>query len=238
MNRRLTASIAAAATAGALVLATAAPALAATTDTAPPVGPGSSLPVIQKAGADATAKRLASLNEAIARVNANTHLSDADRSAILATLNADIAGMNTEAAKIAADTTVSTALADYHAIFTDYRVYAVALPQSLYAAGADRLTGTALPKLQSAYDKLSAALTAHPDKSTPALQAELADMAAKIQTAQTDADGLAAAALAVTPADYNANHTVLADLRTKLRDAINAAKDAAHDGRDIAAALK
>ena len=240
MKKTLAGLIVATATCGALVLG-AGPALAATastTDDGPSIGSGSSLIAIQRAGAAATAKRIVSLNAAIARVNANTKLTDADRSTILATLTSDLSAMKKLADEIKGDTTATSAYADYHSIFVDYRVYAVALPQSLYAAGADALTGTALPKLNDAYDKLSAALTKHADKSTPALEAELADMKQKIADATSASSGLAADALAVTPAQYDADHTVLADLRGKLRDAVADAKDAAQDGRDIAAALR
>jgi hypothetical protein len=157
---------------------------------------------------------------------------------VLGTLNADLAGMQSLQAKIAADTTAATAWTDYKSIFTDYRVYAVALPQSFIAAAADGLTGTAIPKLQSAEDRISAYFAAHPDKVTPELQAKLADMQAKTADAVSKTSGLAAAALAVTPAAYNANHAVLADDRAAARAAVADVKAAAQDGRAIVQALK
>ena len=230
-----------AAAAGALTLGSlvgAAPALASTSDGSPTPTAHSSLSVIQQAGAAATAKRITSLNTGIGKVNATKTLSSADKSTVLGTLNTDLAGMQSLQAKIAADTSAATAWTDYRSIFTDYRVYAVALKQSYIAAVADGLTDTAIPKLQSAAAKISAYFASHPDKVTPDLQAKLTDMQAKTADAVSKTSGLAAAALADTPAAYNANHAVLTDDRAAARDALADSKAAAQDGRAIAAALK
>lgn len=222
----------------ALLIATALPASAAEIDD-PTIGPGASLAEIQRAGAAATDKRIDSLGVAIARVEANEKLTEANRDTILNTLNSDVAAMHDLASEIAGDDTVTEAAAHYRSIFTDYRVYAVALPQALYAAGADALTGSALPKLQAAYDRLAAALNgSHADQSTPELQATLAHMAEMIEEAEAGSATLAADALAVTPADWNADHTVLADIRLQLGNAVADARDAARDGREIAEALR
>lgn len=233
--------ITAAAAAGALTLgslACAAPALASASDGSPTPTAHSSLSAIQQAGAAATAKRITSLNTGIGKVNSTKTLSSADKSTVLATLNADLSGMQSLQSKIAGDTVAATAWADYRSIFTEYRVYAVGLRQSYIAAAADGLTGTGIPKLQSAEAKISAFFASHPDKVTPDLQAKLADMQAKTADAASKTSGLAAAALAVTPAAYNANHAVLTDDRTAVRAALADAKAAVQDGRAIRAALK
>lgn len=232
IHRALVATIV---TSAALVAATAAPALAATVDDDPTTGPNTTLAGIQAAGAAATDRRIDSLTVAIARVEGNDHLTDTDRGTILATLNGDVDAMHRLAEEIAGDTNKADAATDYHSIFTDYRVYAVALPQALYAADADALTGSAIPRLQSAYDKLSARLG---DDAGDEQQQLLDDMAEKIESAETASDGLAAAALAVTPADWNQDHSVLDDIRRQLRDAAQDARDAAHDGRELADTLR
>ncbi|CAN5454319.1 hypothetical protein BH10ACT6_BH10ACT6_13760 [soil metagenome] len=233
--------LAVAATAGAIVLGSVglgAPAFAASADTAPQPTNHSSLAEIQAAGARQTSNRITALNSGITRVTSTATLTASDKSTILATLNGDLSGMKTLQAKIAADTTVSVALADYRSIYTGYRVYAVGLQQVYIAAAADGLTGTGIPKLQSAASKISALFAADPTKVTPSLQAQLADMQAKTADAATTTSGLAAAALAVTPAAYNANHAVLVDLRASARDALADSKAAAKDGQAILAALK
>ncbi|HEU0205971.1 MAG TPA: hypothetical protein VFQ74_04660 [Pseudolysinimonas sp.] len=219
-------------------LACAAPALASVTDGSPTPTAHSSLSDIQQAGAAATAKRITSLTTRIGTVNSSTRLSSADKSTVLGTLNADLTAMHSLQTKIAADASAATAWTDYRSIFTDYRVYAVAIRQSYIAAVADGLTGTAIPKLQSAEQRISTYFAAHPDKVTSDLQAKLADMQAKTADAASKTAGLAAAALAVTPAAFNANHAVLTDDRAAARAALDDTKAAAQDGRAIMAALK
>ncbi len=233
-----------AAAAGALTLASlgaVSPAFAAS-ETAPTPAPKinkqSTLAQIQAAGATQTADRITSLNTAVGKITATTKLTSSDRATILGTLNADLSAMQGLQSKIAADTDVATAAADYRDIFTGYRVYAVALPQSYIAASADGLTGTAIPRLQSAATKIAAAFAANPSKVTPAMQAQLTDMQAKTADAASKTSGVAAAALAVTPAAYNANHSILVQDRANTKTAIADAKAATQDGKAILAALK
>jgi len=226
--------IATAMTSVALVAGTALPATAAVGDD-PTSGPNVTLAAIQQAGAEATDKRIDSLTVALARVEANESLTDSHRATITSTLQADLDGMRMLAAQIAADTTKVSAAADYHRIFTDYRVYAVALPQALYAAGADRLTQTAIPRLQSAYERL---VTRVGDAPTAEQQGLLDAMAAGIATATSGADGLAAASLAVTPGDWDADHDVMHDIHTRLSAAVDGARGAADAGRDLVETLR
>ena len=230
--------IAVVAAAGALTLGATLGAAPAFADNAPKPTAHSSLTQIQQAGAIQTANRITALNNAITRVNSNTTLTASDRGTILGTLNTDVAAMTSLQAKIAADTTVSTAWTDYRSIFTQYRVYAVVLPQSYEAAAADGLTDTAIPKLQSAHDKLAANLAADPSKWSSAMQSQLSDMQAKIDDAKTRSDGLAARALAVTAAGYNADHTLIANIRTDLRTAVSDARAAGQDGKALVQALQ
>jgi hypothetical protein len=196
------------------------------------------LAAIQASAKAKTGERITKLNRVMAKITAAKDISDGDRSTILATLHGDVSGMNTVEAKIAADTTVATASADYATIFTEYRVYAVAIPQSRLAAAADRLTSTTIPRLTDVQSKLAAALAKHPRKSTPALRADLTDMTSKITAASGLVDGLAADALAVTPAAFNSNHNVLSPERTSLKSALANVTKAAADGKAVRAALK
>ncbi|NEM89763.1 hypothetical protein [Galbitalea soli] len=228
----------AATTTATLVLAGGAPAFAAAAGDAP-TGSPTTLAAIQRSATLKTDQRITSLTTAVARITALHDVTDSDRAQILATLNADIAGMKTVEATIQADTTVAQAKADYRTIFTGYRVYAVALPQAHFAAAADRLTATSIPRLTSAHDRLAAALAGpKASKSTPALQADLADMAAKTSAASALLNGLAAKALAVTPSAFNADHTVMQPIRSDLRTAIAHLKQARADGELVLAAIR
>jgi hypothetical protein len=183
-----------------------------------------SLSTIQQRGATLIAARLTSLGTAITRVTAAKDATASDRTKILDTLNSDKSGLTSLAAKIAADTSVATARADVASIFTTYRVYAVALPQSYIAIGADRIGDTAVPRLQSAHDRL---------QGRGADKAELAVMQNDINTAAQDVKGLDSEALAVTPAAFNADHSVMSAMRARLKDAIAHIKAAAMIGKKL-----
>jgi hypothetical protein len=224
----------------ALTAVTVAPAMAnnsIATSTVDSAKPGRTLEVIQADAVVKIANRQAAITRAITRITANKFLTDSDRSAILATLNADASGLSTLGAKIAADTDRATAAADFTKIFTDYRVFAVALPQAHFAAAADALTGTVIPKLTDAYTKLTAALAAS-GKSTPELEATLADMKSHIDASSAAVTGVAAAALAVTPAQYNADHSVLASVHASLVTARSEARQARADAKIVVKALR
>ena len=128
-----------AAAAGALTLgsiACAVPAFATPADGAPTPTAHSALSVIQQAAATATANRIRDLTTGIGKVDSTSTLSASDKATVLGTLNADLTGMQGLQAKIAADTSATTAWSDYQSIFTGYRVYAVGVQRE--PRGADR----------------------------------------------------------------------------------------------------
>jgi hypothetical protein len=217
----------------ALVVAGAVPAYADT-----PAPTPHTLAAVQAAAAAKTGQRTTSLTAAIAKVTAATHLTSADKTTILGILNGDLAAMPTVAATVAADTTFAQATADYRTVYTGYRVYAVAIPQARYAAASDALTA-GLPRLTTAQAKLAGLLSGKDAaKSTPALQADLADMTTKIATATTALSGLSARALAVTPSSYNADHSALSSIKPSLVSAQAALKQARQDAKTVVAAIR
>jgi hypothetical protein len=239
MNRHVRNTLIGTAATFALVAAVSTPALADTATPTPTPTPHRTLTQIQTLAKTRTDARETALTTSIARITAAKGISDADRSTILGTLNSDVAGMHTVAAKIAADTDAATAATDYRTIFTTYRVFAVAIPQSRFAATADRLTSTTIPRLTDVHSKLAADLAGKDaSKSTPALQADLTDMSAQISAASAALAGLAAKSLAVTPADYNGDHTVLSPERSSLKAAVADLKKASSDAKAVAAAIK
>jgi len=170
-----------------------------------------------KAAIDA---RLHSLNFAIAAVKANRVITDADKDTLLNTLNGDVSGLTALEAKIQGDTTVAQAEADYKTIFSGYRVYALALPQVLFAAATDDITQAVLPHLNDADSRLTTLLNGkYKDKDTPPVQAAMKDLAAQINAITVSTKGLSAQVLAYTPAQWNANHGILGPPRQTLRTA-------------------
>jgi hypothetical protein len=176
-----------------------------------------SLTTIKARAASAISVRQSALNTAITAVTGNAWLTSGDKATVLNTLNNDLSGLTALAPKIQADTTVAQARIDYQSIFLDYRVFALALPQARLAAAADDVTGAVIPRLTDAQTRLSG-LLAGVDKSkdTPTVQAEMADLAAKISAITTATNAMSASLLALTPPQYNANHAILSGPRSAL----------------------
>jgi hypothetical protein len=204
------------------------PAAASSSSAAP--DHGQSLTAIQQRAAAAIAKRLASLSVAINDVTNSSAISSGDKTTLLATLNGDVTGLTALGVKIAADTTAQQALTDYKTIFTGFRVYALALPQVHFAAAADTITVTVLPKLTDAQSKLAALLAGvDSGKNTPAVQAAMADLATQITAITSETNGLSATVLAYTPAQYDANHALLSPSRAALAISRNDVRTARGD---------
>lgn len=204
----------------------------------------STLAAIQAKAAKAVRQRVGSLNTAIGDINNRKNLTSADRTAVLQLLNGDLSAMNTLGAKIAADTTVSQARTDYQSIFTNYRVYALALPQARLVAATDDVTAGVVPRLTDAQSRLQALLSGKDSsKNTPAVQASMTDLANQINgtTAATSGpgtNGLAATILAYTPAQWNANHSLLDPAHSQIQTARRDAKAGRADVKSVIQAIK
>lgn len=194
---------------------------------------------IQARAASAISVRLSALHRAVTSVTSNRYLTSADRATILSTLNSDLSGLTALGPVIQADTTVAKAKADYRTIFTGYRVFALALPQARFAAAADDLTGTVVPRLSDAQSRLQTLLAGRESgKDTAAVQAAMSDLGERISAINSATAGLSASVLALTPADWNGNHAVLALLRARLVTARADARKARGDIRTVVEALR
>ncbi len=194
---------------------------------------------IQARAATAISVRQSALQSAITSVTSNRYLTSTDRSTILSVLNSDLAGLGALGPVIQADTTLVKVRADYLSIFTQYRVFALALPQARMAAAADDLTGTVLPRLTNARSRLQALLAGRDSaKNTAAVQAAMSDLGNRISAVSSATDGLSAAVLALTPAAWNGNHAILAEPRARLVAARADARRARDDIRTVIEALR
>lgn len=215
-----------------------------TSTPAPASGNGASttgdiLAAIKARAAAAISARESALQAAVTAVDDNKYLTSDDRTRILATLDSDISGLEALAPVIQADTTVAKATADLRTIFTGYRVFALALPQARFAAAADDLTGTVLPRLTDARARLQALLEgADSGKNTPAVQAAMTDLGTQISSIASETNGLSGTVLAFTPADWNANHALLVQPRAQLVSARADARTARVDIRTVVKALR
>lgn len=250
MNHPIRKALAATAIAAGACGVVSGPALAATSS--PTTSPTSSSPTSASSASSTTrlnaikqrAKlaiddRLSALHFAVSDVQGNRFISSTDKTTLLNTLDGDLSGLTALGTKIQEDTTLAEAEADYRTIFTGYRVFALALPQVRYAAACDDITGTVLPRLTDAHTRL-AALLAGPDKSkdTPPVQAAMQNLADQIQTVTTSTNGLSATVLAITPAQWDANHSILAGPIQTLRTARGDVRTAREDVAIVVAAIK
>jgi len=202
---------------------------AATPSAAPPTLSG-----IQAKAAAAISLRVDDLNAAIAKVNADPRLGS-DNAALAAYLQADIAPLQALGQKIAADTTASTAVADYATIFTNYRVLALVLPAAHIGGAADQVDVTTVPKLKA----LAMKAASHVNSSNQGvLQPLLNDLNAQITAAANATAGVSATVLAYTPTEWNANHDLLTSERSAVQSADTDIAKAHADLKQIAAVLK
>jgi hypothetical protein len=239
MNRIVMTSLVGTIAAAALVAGAGVPAFASTSTPSPSSKTAHTLESVQAAAQTATNKRETALSAALAKLDAATGISASDKATLVDRLNADLAGMKAIETKVAADTTLATASADFKTIFTTYRVFAVAIPQARIVADIDRATSKEIPKLTASQTKLAARLAGKDAaKSTAALQSDLADMKARIAAANTELSGASAKVLAITPADFNSNKTVVTSARAAVKTANTDLKQARADRKAIISALK
>jgi hypothetical protein len=186
------------------------------------------LPGIKTRSASEIARRQAALAARLTMVTSGSpNLTAADRTALTTLITNDQAGLTALGTKIAADTDLATAKADHQQIFTGYRVFALALPQSRLVRANDALITVALPRLTDAQTRLVTAL-AKAGKTDEAA-AKMADLQTQIAAIRTNTDGLSAKVLGLTPAQWNADHTMLAAPRQSLASSRTALQKARAD---------
>jgi hypothetical protein len=188
---------------------------------------------IQAKAAAAISLRVNDLNAAIAKVNADQRLGS-DNAALAAYLQGQIAPLQALGQKIAGDTLESTAATDYATIFTNFRVLALVLPAARIAGAADQIDVTTVPKLTA----LAAKAALHVTPSNQAtLQPLINDLHAQTTAAGNATAGVVASVLAYTPAEWNANHDLLASGHSAVQSAENDVTKARADLKQIAAVL-
>jgi hypothetical protein len=170
---------------------------------------------IQAKAATDVGDRVNALNAAIGRVNGAKGLG-ASQAGLASYLGADIAPLQQLNTTVQGDTTVQQAAHDFGTIFSGYRVYVLVLPAARIAAGADRATTTAIPNLATDATKAQSRVT---PANQAVLQPLISDLDGQIGTATNASNGLAATVLAFTPAQWNANHDLLAASRSALQAA-------------------
>ncbi len=212
---------------------------AATTSTANPGSSGqsaaapASLSGLKAKAADDVNDRVSALNTAIEKVNAAKGLGSG-QATLVAYLGADITPLQQLNTKIQGDTTYQEALADFHDIFSNFRVYVLVLPAAVIAGDSDGAVNTVIPNLQEASTKAQQHVNSG---NQGVLQPLINDLNTQTATATSANNGLAATVLAFTPSQWNANHNVLSEARGQDKTSDTAIRKGRSDVRDLVQAL-
>jgi hypothetical protein len=187
---------------------------------------------VQSAAAADIGNRVTALDGAAGKVQSATDLG-ADQATLLHPLQADVPALQQLGQKIAADTTVATALADYAQIFSGYRVYALVLPVTALVRVDDHITDTAGPRLTAVSAKIAARETS---ANQGQVQPLLADLAQQVSAATAAVNGQPATLMTDTPAQWNADHGLLGPAWSAGKAARGDVAAARSDARQAAAA--
>ncbi len=163
-------------------------------------------------------RRTAALMELNTRVQAMQKVTDSFKQNIASAIQAQLTAFATLKTKIDADTDSATLKADLQSVTDSYRIFALVMPQVRIAAAADRevtlvsMMSTMGAKLQA---RIQAASQVGAD--VKAVTAALADMAAKLSDAQTQATASVSTSAALAP--DNGDKTVMASNAAALKTA-------------------
>jgi hypothetical protein len=182
-------------------------------------------------------RRLATLAQLTERAKASGPLTDAHEAAVTATTRQQAEGLQGLREQVRAATTATGVAEPCRRVVPEYRVYVLTRPKVHLTIAADTLgaAGTrlegAIGTLQHAADAAEAA-----GRDVTAAQAEIDAARAGATKARTLAGGVPDAVLALQPAGYPANASVLTSSRstlTEARTALRAARRDAQEARDL-----
>jgi hypothetical protein len=176
---------------------------------------GKTLPEIQAEAAAAITVRSSALNAAIKKVQGESFLGS-DATTLVNDMQADLTGLQALGTKIAADTTVSQAIADADLIFTQFRVYYVMLPVAHDVTTIDYIVNVDLPALSKDITTLQGQENS---SNQPFIGPLISGMQSEVQIATGAATGLVAELLAYTPAEWDSNHRLFSTAQTAIQTA-------------------
>jgi hypothetical protein len=187
----------------------------ATSTAPPPQADQAGLNWIKRESNRLIERRVGSLQFALRVIAAKSFLGS-DQAALETNLNADISGLQALDAKIQADTTLQQALADRAQILTGFRVYLLVLPVVNLVIETDFITNVEIPAVNADIAQIQALVNT---TNQVVLEPLITDMQNQVSIATTATSGLSAQLLAYTPAEWNANHRLLANAYVDVRTA-------------------
>ena len=180
---------------------------------------------IKAEAAAAVTTRVHTLNLAVASIGREKGLGDG-LAPLRAYLGAAIQPLQQQGRIVAADTTVAGAQREYEDVFSGFRVYHLLLPAASLAARADRVAETGVPALKAAAAKAQAAV--HPQNQVT-VGPLVEDLNRQIAAASSATRGLASTVLAYTPAQWNADDSLLSTASTSVTTAEGAIRQGRAD---------
>jgi hypothetical protein len=192
------------------------------------------LAAIQSKAAAAITLRVNDLNAGVTKVNGLGAIGSG-APALVAYLQKDIPELQALGQKIAGDTTVAEAEADARTIFTNYRVLALVLPAARQAGASDEIMYGVDPRVAAGVARATKLETPANEGTVGPL---LTDLQAQVTAASSATSGVAATVLSYTPAQWNANHSLLSPITASVSSARSDMQKAKSDVQQIRAALK
>jgi len=194
-----------------------------------------------RAFADCEIDRRPSTLNTLANAVSGSKTLGSDAGALSGEIAAEKSGLTTLRASVEAETSAKVLRADLEKIVSDYRVYALVVPQVNLTIAADAVLASQ-PKFSqlgtAVANRIAAASKA--GKNTTAAQADLATMNADVAAAMALVGPLPAQLVPLTPAQYNAGTAgpILSAARTAIGRARDDLKAAVAAGKAALAALK
>ncbi len=189
-------------------------------------------------------RRISALTKLKTRIGEMKNITAAQKTALSATVQAQIDSLASLKVKIAADTTLELLKTDAQSITNSYRIYALIMPQITILAAADRANEIA-GQFTELKTKLDARIQAAKDagKDITAVAKLRVDIDAKLADAKVQSDAAVALVAALKPdngdkAKMEANHKALMDARAKVRVSNEDLKAARKLGNEIVRAIK
>lgn len=239
--------------AGLLLVATAAPALAASDPARDPGGDAqlrhgrcadewrafATDPTIAEGkalGACEIDRRIEDLGKVHDRVIASKVMTDSHQATSLRIIDRTTAGLRDLRAEIQGDTTMASLMEDLRRIAPEFRVYLVVIPQIHLTNAAD-----AVGVIGGHFDRFAERASGYIELAkaaghdTSVAEAALASMNAHVAAAEALVDGLAATVLELTPADWNDGSAK--PILEKAREDLRAARDELRAARSDAMAV-
>lgn len=184
-------------------------------------------------------QRLTDLNNALTRMHSLVKLSDDQKSQFAGEIQTDITGLTALKAKCDADTDLTTLKSDYKSIFTQYRVYAVFLPQIHLLIASDTMAVTNA-QLSDLATKLQSRIQEAGNPSN--LTSLLTDMQSKISDSHTQYQTIESQITPLTPNSFNTDptgtKTTEQTARSELKTGVSDLHTAWSDAKQIVQILK